>query len=72
MDIVALLSAVTLEEIVAIEERDLQFEVLRDAWLRVVSTYPQYAHLGSFAEMQSFFLLLIVKNALISYQIAGS
>ena len=72
MDIIEVLSATSFEKIIHIEEQDRQFVTLRDVWGVLFSQYSQYSHIGTLFQMKEFFLLLIVKNALISYQIAGS
>jgi N-glycosylase/DNA lyase len=57
----------SLEKVVAIEESDRQFLALKSAWEKV----KNYNHDGANDEqVETVFLVSVIYNALISYQIA--
>lgn len=57
------------DQVLAIEESDRQFLALKNLWY---SISQKLCPLYNRHQVQDFFLLIVLENALISYQIAGS
>lgn len=66
MDLHTYVKQFSLEEIIKIEESDLQFLHLKNAWSKIKQKF------WNGKSIQNLFLFLIIQNSIISYQIAWS
>ncbi|HCB51249.1 TPA: hypothetical protein DEP21_01530 [Patescibacteria group bacterium] len=67
--IVSYFSSYTFEQVLTIEESDRQFLALKKAWEQI---NQKVCPLFDTHQVANFFLLMVLQNATISYQIAGS